>query len=81
MKYIIDLDALKDCLELLAVPRKKDNFVDVEAVKKMIDKFPKEELNEDVKDNKKTTTSTAKAKAVVVSNEVLDTKEKVTNKK
>lgn len=77
MKYIIDLDALKECLELLAVPRKKDNFVDVEAVKKMIDKFPKEELNEDTK---KTTAST-KTKAAAVVNEILDTKEKTTSKK
>ena len=81
MKYIIDLDALKECLELLAMPHKKNKLVSVEAVNKMIDKFPKEEFSEDVKDNKKTTTSTVKAKAAVVSNEVLDTKEKVTNKK
>ena len=63
MKYIIDLDALKDCLELLAVPHKKD-LVSVEAVNKMIDKFPKEECKEEKK-----TTTTAKTKAVAAVNE------------
>ena len=56
MKYIIDLDALKDCLELLATPHKKDMLVSVEAVNKMIDKFPKEECKEETK--KTTTTKT-----------------------
>ena len=67
MKYIIDLDALKDCLELLAVPHKKD-LVSVEAVNKMIDKFPKEECKEEKK------TTTAKAKASTVNEDILDGK-------
>ena len=71
MRYIIDLDALKDCLELLSVQRKKDNLVDIEAVKKMIDKFPKEEFKED---NKKTTTTTKTTKTSTVNEDVLDGK-------
>lgn len=76
MKYIIDLDALKDCLELLGTPHKKDNLVSVEAVNKMIDKFPKEEYKEETK---KTTTAT---KAKTTANEdILDDKGKSTGKK
>ena len=76
MKYIVDLDALKDCLELLAMPRKKDKLVDVEAVKKMIDKFPKDEHKED---NKKTTTKT---KVNTTNEDILNGKElKPVNKK
>lgn len=41
MKYIIDIDALKDCLDLLPVYY-DPNVVDLRDVKKLIDKFPKE---------------------------------------
>ena len=43
--YIIDVDALKDCLGLLPKPVKNGNleYVCLQAVKEMIDKFPKEE--------------------------------------
>ena len=79
MKYIIDLDALKDCLELLATPRKKDNLVDIEAVKKMIDKFPKEEFKED---NKKTTTTPKTKTTTSVDADILSDKTtKTTSKK
>lgn len=45
MKYIIDLDALKDCIDLLPKPVKNGNleYVYLQIVKEMIDKFPKEE--------------------------------------
>ena len=42
MKYIIDLDALKDCLDLLPTSYSDIGFVDLNDVKKMIDRFPKE---------------------------------------
>lgn len=46
MKYTIDIDALKDCLDLL--PRSYSDVccVDLGDVKKMIDAFPKEEVKE-----------------------------------
>lgn len=44
MKYIIDLDALKECLNLLPKPIRNGNleYVCLQAVKEMIDKFPKD---------------------------------------
>lgn len=48
MKYIIDIDALKSCLELINRPyciNEKD-LVYLDTVKEMLDKFPKEELIE-----------------------------------
>lgn len=42
MKYIIDLDALKDCLDLLPTSYSDIGSVDLNDVKKMIDRFPKE---------------------------------------
>lgn len=45
MKYVVDLDALKNCLDLLPKPVRNGNleYVCLQAVKEMIDKFPKEE--------------------------------------
>ncbi len=47
MNYIIDIEALKNCLEL--IPKCKVNgepYVGLEIVKEMIDRFPKEELGD-----------------------------------
>lgn len=54
-KYIIDVDALKDCLSLLPKPVKNGNleYVCLQAVKEMIDKFPKEEYGNEYKDTLK----------------------------
>ena len=46
MKYIIDLDALKECLNLLPTSYNDVGFVDLYDVEKMIDIFPKEEVDE-----------------------------------
>lgn len=46
MKYIIDLDALKECLYLLPTSYLEIGSVDLKDVIKMIDKFPKEKVNE-----------------------------------
>lgn len=46
MNYIIDIDALKSCLEL--TPQCKVNgepYVSLEIITEMIDRFPKEELS------------------------------------
>lgn len=45
MKYIVDIDALKDCFDLLSKPvRYPDGnvLVSLNDIKEMIDKFPKE---------------------------------------
>jgi hypothetical protein len=42
MKYIIDIDALKECLDLLPT----SGVVDIKDVQKMIDAFPKDKLND-----------------------------------
>lgn len=54
-KYIIDVDALKDCLSLLPKPVKNGNleYVCLQGVKEMIDKFPKEEYGNEYKDTLK----------------------------
>ena len=44
VKYVIDIDALKDCLDLLPTSYSDIGYVDLIDVKKMIDRFPKEEL-------------------------------------
>jgi hypothetical protein len=45
MKYAIDLDALKDCLDMLDTTRIDGTvYVSIENVKLFIDKFPKEEF-------------------------------------
>lgn len=47
MKYIVDIDALKDCLEL--TPQCTVNgktYVSLDIVKEMIDRFPKEGLSQ-----------------------------------
>lgn len=48
MKYVVDLDALKDCLDFLDKPVKNGNleYVCLQKVQAMIDKFPKEEYRE-----------------------------------
>ena len=46
MKYIIDLDALKDCLDLLPTSYSDTGFVDLCDVKKLIDRFPKDKADE-----------------------------------
>ena len=45
MKYIIDLDALKNCLDLMNKPYSVngEDLVYLDTVKEMIDAFPKEE--------------------------------------
>lgn len=53
MKYIIDIDALKDCFDLLPKPFKYNNgdvFVNLNDIKEMIDKFPKEEYGHEYKE-------------------------------
>ena len=52
MKYIVDLDSLKDCLSLLPKPVKNGNleYVCLQSVKEMIDKFPKEEYGYEYKE-------------------------------
>ena len=42
MKYIIDIDALKDCLDLLPTSYSDIGCVDLNDVKKLIDRFPKD---------------------------------------
>lgn len=47
MLYIMNIDALKDCLEL--TPQCKVNgepYVSLKIIKEMIDRFPKEELGD-----------------------------------
>ena len=47
MRYIVDIEALNNCLEL--TPKYIINgkpYVALETVKEMIDKFPKEEMRE-----------------------------------
>ena len=46
MKYIVDIDALKDCLELLPSSYSEIGYVDLNDVIKMIDRFPKEKVKE-----------------------------------
>lgn len=47
MKYIVDIDALKDCLDLLPTSYSDVGYVDLDDVMKMIDRFPKEEVIDD----------------------------------
>lgn len=42
MKYIIDIDALKECLDLLPTSFSDIGCVELKDVYKMIDRFPKE---------------------------------------
>ena len=46
MKYIVDLDELKACLDLISKPAVLEGYVLVrlEDVKTMIDTFPKDEV-------------------------------------
>lgn len=50
MKYIIDIDALKDCLDLLPSSYSDPDYVDLGDVKKMIDRFPKEKYGNECMD-------------------------------
>ena len=52
MKYIIDIDALKDCLDLLSTSYSDIGYVELRDVKEMIDRFPKDKVSDDVKDRK-----------------------------
>lgn len=47
MKYIVDLDSLKACLDLIYKPEIIEGYalVRLEEVKDFIDAFPKEEVN------------------------------------
>ena len=45
MKYIIDIDALKECLDLLPTSYSDIGSVELSDVKKMIDRFPKEKYD------------------------------------
>ena len=52
MKYIVDLDALKECLTLIESFKVNGHqAVYLNNVKLFIDKFPKEEYEEKVKNN------------------------------
>ena len=52
MKYIVDLDSLKDCIGLLKTPTSVNGIdcVYLKDVKEMIDKFPKEEYGYEYKE-------------------------------
>ena len=50
MKYIIDLDSLKSCLDLLPSSYSDPGCVDLCDVKKMIDQFPKDKVTDNFKD-------------------------------
>ena len=45
MKYIIDIDALKACLDLLPISYSDVGYVELNDVKRMIDRFPKDKVN------------------------------------
>jgi hypothetical protein len=50
MKYIIDVDALKECLDLISKPfasRGRD-CVYLDTVKELIDRFPKDHVTQEV---------------------------------
>ena len=53
MKYIVDIDALKDCLKLLHAPTTVygKKCVYLENVLDMIDKFPKDEYGKECEQN------------------------------
>lgn len=57
MKYIIDIDALKDCLDLLPTSFSDIGCVELKDVIKMIDRFPKEEYGTEYVDTLKKLTS------------------------
>lgn len=45
MKYIVDIDALKDCLDMIeGVNGEDDHYVPIGRVKKFIDLFPKDQF-------------------------------------
>lgn len=52
MKYIIDIDALKKCLDLLPTSYSDIGYVELRDVKEMIDRFPKDKVSDDTKDRK-----------------------------
>ena len=54
-KYIIDVDALKDCINLLPIPYRVNgvDMVCLSEVQAMIDKFPKDEYGNEYQDTLK----------------------------
>ena len=49
MKYIIDLDSLKDCLDFIKKPiENEQELVSLNDVKSFIDSFPKEKVSPDL---------------------------------
>jgi len=54
MKYVVDLEALKNCIDLLPTPVKANGEILVNRidVKALIDAFPKDELKETKSENK-----------------------------
>ena len=50
MKYIVDLDDFKKCLDLIEKPTKINGeaLVKLESVKMLIDAFPKEKIKEEI---------------------------------
>ena len=46
MKYIVDLDALIKCMDVLEKPDGNGKLVRLDDVKKLINAFPKDELKE-----------------------------------
>lgn len=47
MKYIIDIDALQACLDLLPTSYTEIGSVDLNDVHELINRFPKEKLNDE----------------------------------
>lgn len=49
MKYIVDLDNFKKCLDLIEKPAQINGevLVKLESVKMLVDAFPKDKLNEE----------------------------------
>ena len=50
MKYIVDLDDFKKCLDLIEKPAQINGeaVVKLESVKRLIDAFPKEKIKEEI---------------------------------
>lgn len=48
MKYIVDINCLKECLGLLNQPVVNRDYVSLTHVIAMIDSFPKEEVNDNI---------------------------------
>ena len=72
MKYIIDVDLLKDCLDLIYKPvtYSGNPCVYLNDVKEMIDKFPKDKYDTGHKEQLNATTETS----ISVNNDILNGK-------